>query len=512
MKIAHQFVLGSLLRVSSLVLKTGAMLFLIPFIIHSLGDRMYGYWTVVSAVVGYYIILDLGIVSAIQFYVAHSIGEMKLRKANEVISTAFFGFALIGVLMLLITAVLSYFPKLVVQDSSEADLFQKVIMILGIGCAIGFPGRVFIGVISANLRYDLLSYVEIGCLLLRVASTIVVLKAGYGIVGLAAGSVLTDIFFYLPYYMISQKIQKEFKLSIRLASFRVFREIMGYGIYTFFVKTGDQFRYYAFSLIVSGFISLSAVTHYSIASQLATYLINLMIAAMGMLAPYFSLLLGSNDRAGMGKTFLFGTKVCVILSTLVVFSLIFYGRPFLQVWMGADYLDAYAPLVILLVGVFSDVAQLPSGSYLYGVAKHHFLAYMTLVEGIMNVLLSIYLVRKYGLIGVALGCSIPMLIFRFFFQAIYVCRSLNISLHNYYMKILVLPALTGGLVMFLLWDIVFRKLNCENFVDLGFIVAGQAGIAIPFVMVAALDRGERQKILSLARRWNLFGKKLYVGK
>ena len=59
---------GSGLRVIGLAANTIIGFLLMPFLVHHLGDRNYGFWSLAGAVLGYYGILDFGIVSAVQFY------------------------------------------------------------------------------------------------------------------------------------------------------------------------------------------------------------------------------------------------------------------------------------------------------------------------------------------------------------------------------------------------------------------------------------------------------------
>ena len=54
-----------------------------PFLVHGLGDRMYGYWALVGAVLGYYGILDLGISPAVSFQLAKAIGEGDSESPNR---------------------------------------------------------------------------------------------------------------------------------------------------------------------------------------------------------------------------------------------------------------------------------------------------------------------------------------------------------------------------------------------------------------------------------------------
>src|SRR5579864_2748899 len=113
---------------------------LMPFLVHHLGDRTYGYWALVGAILGYYGVLDFGIVTAVEWHVAKAIGEKDPTTANRAISTAFYTFAALGAVILLITIILAGMAHIFVAAPSDAALFQKVVLITGIGFATGFPG------------------------------------------------------------------------------------------------------------------------------------------------------------------------------------------------------------------------------------------------------------------------------------------------------------------------------------------------------------------------------------
>ena len=56
---------GSGLRVANLLASTLIGFFLMPFLVQHLGDRQYGFWTLAGAILGYYGVLDFGILSAV---------------------------------------------------------------------------------------------------------------------------------------------------------------------------------------------------------------------------------------------------------------------------------------------------------------------------------------------------------------------------------------------------------------------------------------------------------------
>jgi O-antigen/teichoic acid export membrane protein len=488
---------GSGLRVVGMALTIVTGFLLMPFLVHRLGDRTYGYWALVGAILGYYGVLDFGIVTAVEWHVAKAIGEKDATAANRALSTSFFVFAALGSIILLVTIVLAALAHLFIAVPSDAALFRKVILITGLGFAIGFPGRAFLGALSAHLRWDLISITNQSALLLRTGLIVAVIEAGGGLVALATVSVLTDILVFLAFYAALRRIQDQFELSFSLASVKTLKGLLPYSLFTFIIKMNDQLRLYIDPVVVTAFVGVGAVTHYAIGQRLSLAFRDSMIALLGMLAPWFGRLFGSKDYGAIKKVLEFGTRVSVSVATAITCLLLLYGRQFIEDWMGKSYLDAYWVLFFLVSAAFFEVSQFPSMSYLYGVSRHRFLAYITLVEAALNVALSLYLVRIIGIAGVALGTTIPCLAIRLFVQPVYVCRHVGISLMHYYLALFGRAFFATALGVLLPWALVFRWIRHPKLPLLFAMIACQCVIAILTACALALRKEERATLFEM---------------
>ena len=487
---------SSALRVVSLATTTFVGFFLLPFIVHHLGDRIYGFWALIAAVLGYYGLLDLGIGTAVQYHVAKALGDKDDDAISAVISTSFYAFAALGLISFLVSLVIVAVSPLIVHSHEDLFTFRIVLLMLGMGTAVGFPGRAFVGAISAHLRFDLISSAGIVILIIRTILILLVIGSGGGILSLAGISLFTDAAGYFINYLILKKIQPGLRISRRLASFARLREMFHYSGYAVVIQVSDQIRFSIDGWMVGIFVSLAAVTHYSIASRLSQTYLYLIIAMVGILAPWFSQLLGNSDFDGIKRVFLLGTKISASLATIVAMSLVLYGKAFIGNWMGLPYADAYLPMMLLVLGIYCDVSQLPSVSYMYGVSKHRFLAGITLAEGVANFLLSVYWARKYGMIGVALGSLVPMVVVKLFVQPAYVCKSINLSMYQYYVKIWGRSILATGAPGFLIWFFWGRKIEFPNvFIVCSVILLQAAAVGIvSFFLV--FGRQEQKDLLA----------------
>ena len=107
------------------------------------------------------------------------------------------------------------------------------------------------------------------------------------------------------------------------------------------------------------------------------------------------------------------------------------GKQFIALWMGPAYTVSAIYLSVLTIPQFASMAQYISAVVLVAMAKHRVLAYVTLGEGIVNLALSIILVRKIGLVGVAWGTVIPHAINTTLVVPFFTLRTLNMRWRDY---------------------------------------------------------------------------------
>ncbi|MEW5803025.1 MAG: oligosaccharide flippase family protein [bacterium] len=422
---------GSFLRSFNFFMQLVVSFFLMPFIVHSLGDRLYGVWSLISVFLGYYGLIEFGIAAATERYLSAALGAQDYEECNRVFNSALLIFIGLGGFAFMLSCISAGLAPLLFKESEEAFLFRKIILILGMNTLIDFPGRALIGAITAQLRHDILALVEIGTLVLRTILIVWALNAGYKILGLAWITFLANIPEKLLFIYFAKKNLPSLRFDVQYFLGKTTKTLFSYSIFKFICQIAEILKFKLDEFVITISIGLTAVTHYHIASQLSLYFIQLITSSMVMLKPIFSKYDGANDRKSIQKTFLSGTKLSVYLSSFISFSLITLGKPFIHRWMGQAYLDAYPALFLLCVGCTFSLWQIPSVFLMYGISKHRFYAFLSLAEGVCNLLLSLFFVRHLGITGVALGTLIPMIMVKLVIQPIYVCRIISIKYTDY---------------------------------------------------------------------------------
>lgn len=405
---------GSVFRIINLFANMSVAFYLMPFLIHTLGDRWYGMWTLIATFMGYYGYLDFGLSVSVQRYIAVAIGKDDKKEISKILTTALGLFFVLGMIAfgatLIIIAIAPYF----FSDSNEIYIFRTVLLALGINVGFTFALAPINGLMTGHLRYDISTTINITKLIIRTILIVYFIKSGYSIIALAFITLFADVGGNLVKMLVSRRIFKGIHVEKDLYSKSCLKDLFSYGGKIFVNQLADLMRFRLDHFVIASFINLSSVAMFNIASQLVHYFRRFMGAIMGVLTPLYARYQAEEDKEAVYKAYYFTSKIAVIISILVGGAGIAFGKDFISLWMGEEYLYAYTVLVVLLVPIVFFVAQSPANSVIYGLGAVGILAKVSIIESIANLILSIALVGPYGLIGVALGTGIPLVAFSVF--------------------------------------------------------------------------------------------------
>ena len=465
--------------------------FLSPFIIHKLGDSNYGIWILISSIIGYYGLLDLGIGSAVSRYVSKYHAVKDSRSSNEVMSSCFFIFLGIGIICLAVSSVFAFIMPGIfnVPQASRAD-FSLLVLILGLGIAITFPSKVFDTGIKAVEKFHVCNNIGIALAIAKTGFIVYLLSKGYGLVALGFITLGRIVLAALLYIRYAFKLLPGLEIKFGLVRKNQVKLVFNYSIFTFLIAVADHLRFYTDSLVIAYFLPIASITYYAIGAKLVEYFKGIIITVITPTTPVFSKYEATNRQADIQNLLIKATKYLALVSMFVGSILILYGRPFIRLWVGEKYSSSYFILLILVPPYISDLAQVPSVSALYGIDKHKLLAYFTLAEGMANLVLSLALVRKYGIYGVALGTAIPMFIVKTFIQPVYVCKIMKIPIRRYFQEALLKPFVIF-LVFMSLMGLAIRFFPPGSFFQLGLMTTLSFSLFLAMVILFCVEAEEK---------------------
>src|SRR5262249_9447219 len=140
-----------------------------------------------------------------------------------------------------------------------------------------------------------------------------------------------------------------------------------------------------------------------------------------------------------------GTRIALTLVFGITVCLMTFASPLITRWMGPEFYASVLPLHVLAVTGIVLVGQGPADDILLGTGGHRLVAYVALGEAFFNLVLSVVLVRYYGIVGVAIGTAVPVAVANLLILLPAACRRVQLSVGDFVRTVAVAPGV-GAIV------------------------------------------------------------------
>ncbi len=282
-------------------------------------------------------------------------------------------------------------------------------------------------------NFYILNWTNIVSTLLRVLLIVFFLNRGYGLLTAAAITVGLPLVASVIRAIIALRALPV-TFSWKYVDRKAFRQMANYSGITFMIIVGSRLRFKTDALVIGTFLSSAAITYFYAGSRLVDY------AGEGVssLAQIFVPMSSQSDAAG--NTDRACNRACAFTTFPITAVFVILGKSIIEVWVGQKYVaQGYPVLLILIIPYTVMLIQSASGRVLYGMSRHGKLAIATLIEGVSNLLLSILLVRVYGIFGDALGTAIPLAGTYLLFMPYHLCSLLGVRVWTFLRQAYLLP-------------------------------------------------------------------------
>jgi O-antigen/teichoic acid export membrane protein len=411
-----------------------------PYILHRLGDAAFGIWVLIFSITDYYGLFDLGIRSSVVRYVSKFAATDDHGELSKLINTSLFTYSCIGAASLLLTVVLAHYVDSLFHIPPEFYSTARVLLlIVGTSVALGFPLGIVGGVLEGLQRFYVVSWTNVASTVLRAVLIVYALRHGGGLLTVASITVVLPLLTGIVRAIITVRICP-ISFGWRYIDRSTFREIANYGGVTFMIIVAGRLKFKTDEIVIGSMLSAAAITYFNVGARIVDYAGEVVTSLAQNFLPMASESEAVGDIGLLRRVFVAGNRFCAFTIFPITAVLLILGKSVIEVWVGKRYVEtSYPVLVIMIIASTLMWAQGASGRVLFGISKHGTWAIVTLVEGICNLILSIILVRPYGIVGDAFGTAIPLTCSMVFFMPAHLCKRLGISLRHYLREAYVLP-------------------------------------------------------------------------
>lgn len=430
---------GAILSYISIIISTLIQLIYTPFLIRMLGQNEYGLYSLIASIIGYLTVLDLGFGNAIVVYTAKYREKQEYDKEKRMQGMFKIIFYIIGIFVLIISIIL-YFNvnRLFSNTMSSKDLFEAKIMmlILGFNLIITFSFNIYSSIISAYEKFVFQKILSILNTLLKPILMIPLLFMGYKSITMCICITIVNIFVVLSNYFYCRN---KLNIKIKYIGFdkRLFMEMFSYSFFIFLGVIVDKVNWSLDQFILGVVSGTTAISIYSIASQLNQLFINLSTAVSSVLLPKMSRMI--TNKADNNKLTYEMVKVGRIqyyIIFLMSSGLALFGKEFIIWWAGSEYTTSYYVALILIIPICFPLIQNLGLSIMQAMNKYKFKSISTALMAIFNAIISYFLGKQFGPMGTAAGTAISLVVCNIILINIYYHKVLNLDMRKFWVDIL----------------------------------------------------------------------------
>lgn len=486
---------------SNIIFLALSVFLLYPFFVNLLGEEQYGVWLLIASITGYFALIQMGVPLANVRFISKYYAEGDFEKLNEVLGSNIFLFSCMAGLTLLVGSVLALTLDSVFQIPPEYVRFAKIAMVLAsLEIALRFIFEAVEGVLHARQEFVIVNIVKNIMIVCRVGLSFWLVTYEYGLIWIAALLLFTTICESLVFFIYVKHKYPQLHFFPRLASKQVLLDIFGYSSFVLLLQVASRISFQTDALVLASVVSVASVVWFGVANSMLLYLTQFITGISKVLMPRISELETVGNVSEIQAQYLKLSRITGLIVFPICLALHLFGAEFISVWMGESFNAAASQILsILAFGYSLFLVQRGVGfPILMGMSKMKVPTYMMFSAALVNLLLSIWWGRSYGIYGVAWGTTVPTLVVAVTLMC-YISLLLKIKLKRVFYESMLIPAL-GLIPLYLVfmgaekliklplcwWDLILKVLIC--------------GIIYLFFFYFLLNKPEQNRIRSLLTR------------
>jgi O-antigen/teichoic acid export membrane protein len=377
-----------------------------PLVVRKLNADIYGLSLIISQIATYVGIFDFGLGAGVSRFLAGTKEETDENKdlINRIVFTSFVVYTLLALAIIVISLIGFSSPLAngLFSSSPETDAYKILLIMLVLVC-LQLILKALSGIFFAHQRQFLANTILFIMSLANFVSVVAFVSMGYSLwsfvyaQAIALGiNVILNVYYFRKYYSYV-------KFDSKYYDYRLIKEVFSYGIAMFVITLATQLIFHTDRILVGSLVSLVAVSVYSITTRIPELVTMLLWRITDNAFPGIVESI-KTDKASFLRIHNELMNVTMALSTVCFWVILLFSYPFIKLWVGEEF---YAGTLILILMTYLYLIQ---HTFIHvtsmclsaaGVVKQISRIYIT--EAILNIILSVILVKQFGMLGVVYG-------------------------------------------------------------------------------------------------------------
>jgi O-antigen/teichoic acid export membrane protein len=392
-----------------------------PLILRRIGIAGYGTWAVFLAINGLTSLADLGLVGTLSKFVAEYYALRDFPALARLLNS---GLAMFLLLDLSIGTVLWWGTPLLAGRLFHGSTVPTSELVVLVHCFLivivaNILTQLFASATTGLQRLDLTNVMSAANLLMSAFFSAILLIRGWGLRGLVYGYMTSGILTVAIYLIVVRRLLPQFALNPMRFDKAEARKMFGYSLRLYITQAAVAVHNQVEKVFLASLIGVDPVGWYDIASDIALKVRSSIAFILSPVLPAASELNALGDESRMRELYFRTHKYLALCGVPVVCYVVAVSNRFVELWIGPSMRMIALPLSVLLVVNFFNLATGP-GFLIFAGSGHMRPGIQSAMLGIMiNVVLSLGLIYKFGFAGAVVGTSVSLIVASSYFVAVF---------------------------------------------------------------------------------------------
>jgi len=454
---------------ANLLFGTIVNIVLTPMLIKYLGDVDYSIYRVMQSFAGPLIIFNLGISSVVTRSIVkyHAEEGYSEEEKRNTLALSIMISVIMAMLVTVIGIIVGKFlvPNIYANTYSQSQLIvaQQVFTVFVFSTVVHMLTDAFSGCIVGNEKYAIKAAIPLVKNVLKVILITLLLVHGYGVRFIVSVDLVIAIIAFLFSCNYSIIGLKEIPKLYYIDKKHIF-EITSFSLAILLQAFVNQINNNIDLIILGAYIDeKSIITMYSSAMIIYAVYNSLVSVVAEFFLPKATELISMNASGKELTDFVVAPgRFNAVVAVGVVCAFAALGKNFIELWIGEKYIEAYYIALILMIPVTIPLVENVAISILDATLKRIYRSTVLFIMAIVNIVISIVLIREIGFWGAAIGTVISLIIGHGICMNIYYAKVFNMQI-GYMFRHIFKGILPAGLLAMIVCIPIIMLLNNTYF-------------------------------------------------
>lgn len=426
---------GSVIAYSTIIFQIIINFVFTPILIKALGIEEYGLYETMNSLGGTLLIMNFGIASIVSRNIVKYKKENNKYELENFLAMSMLVSVFICLLVSVSGFILSKYIGNIYRNSLNNEQITKAkIMFVYIAINLGIMTwrNYTSGIITGYEKFSFASFTKLLKQILRVLFLSILLRIHIdGIIIVITDMVITIILIIIELLYCIFKIKVPIKYHQK--NIATLKEIFFFSMASFIQTISNQINLTLDKVILGVMTNTSIVAIYAIGLLIVNVMVSILQVISGFYLPDATrLVLENADGEKYTKFIIAPGRVQSIIGCGIVWGFALIGKEFLGIWVGENFKEIWLSTLILLIFTTLSYITNVANVILDAMLKKMSRALILIGTAILNVILTVLLIKPLGCLGAAIGTAVSMIIGNLLLMNIYYKRKIGINILEMY--------------------------------------------------------------------------------